>query len=143
MRLALVLSFLIFSMGCSSTQSYRITEQNISLADIKKSITSIISDPRAVSENQRTFLSQYFSRKVDPKFDPNKAKERMYAKLVILGDRRPYDIDVQVIVEEKNGNSYSEVGLDIPEAKKLGKELRIKLNQSREGRNVIDGFRAF
>jgi hypothetical protein len=143
MKLSLVLVTLVFIAACATSESYRIEEQNISLGDIKQAVTAIIGDPRAVSENQRTYFSQYFSRTVDPKFDPMRARERLFAKIVILGDRRPYDLAVEVIVEERVGSSYSVVGHDMPEAKRLGKELRARLNQSREGRNVIDGFRAF
>lgn len=140
-RIFLTLIFLF--CACATRNAYRITDQNQSLMDIKKAITSVIGEPRAVSENQRTLLSQYFSRKPDPKFDPQKSKERLYAKVAILGDRRPYDVEVEVIVEEREGNSYVAIGNEMSEAKKLGKDIRSKLNLGREDRNVIDDFRAF
>lgn len=126
-----------------ATGSYKVAELNQSLGDIKRAVTSVIGEPRVLSENQRTYLSQYFSRKPDPKFDPMKSSERMYAKIVILGDRRPYDIEIQVLVEERDESSYVSAGVDMDQAKKIAKDLRQKLNQSREGRNVIDDFRAF
>lgn len=126
-----------------SAGTYRIADQNLSLVDIKKAVTAVIGEPRAVSENQRTFLSQYFSRKPDPKFDAQKSKERLYAKVAILGDRRPYDVEVEVVVEEREQNSYYATGNDSTEAKKLGKDIRTRLNQGRDDRNVIDDFRAF
>ena len=138
--LLIFLSF-IFS-GCVST-GYLIKEQNLSLGDIKKSVASVIGDPRKVSENQRTYLSQYFSRNPNPKFDPEKSFERAYAKVVVLGERRPYDVELEVVVEQKESSRYVEVGNDMLEAKKLGKILKTKLNQGREDRNVIDDFRAF
>lgn len=141
MRLTfLILSFLF--CACA-TRVYKITDQNLSLMDIKKAVTSVIGDPRALSENQRTYISQYFGRKSDSRFDAAKSRERLYSKVVILGDRRPYDVEVEVFVEEKEGKDYVPVGNDKAEAKKLGKELRSRLNQSREDRNVIDDFRAF
>jgi hypothetical protein len=134
---------LIFISVACATRTYRVADQNLSLGDIKRAVTSVIGEPRVLSENQRTYLSQYFSRNPDPKFDPMKSPERMYAKIAILGDRRPYNIDIQVLVEERDGNSYFPAGEDLDQAKKIGKDLRQKLNQGREGRNVIDDFRAF
>jgi hypothetical protein len=129
-------------VACTSG-TYRISEQNLSLGEVKRIITSVIGDPRILSENQRTFYSRYFSRNGDPKFDPERAKERLYAKVVVLGDRRPYDLEVEVMVEERAGKGYQEVGTDALEAKKLGKDLRSRLNQGRNERNAIDDFRAF
>ncbi len=137
-----LLSFVFLIAACAS-QGYRITDQNMALADVKKSVESAIGEPREVSRNQRVYLTQYFSRKPDPKFDPEKSRERLYAKVSVLGDRRPYDVEVEVIVEEREGSQYLPVATDMTEAKKLGKEIRIKLNQSRDDRNVIDDFRAF
>ncbi|MEZ0392662.1 MAG: hypothetical protein ACAH59_10625 [Pseudobdellovibrionaceae bacterium] len=130
------------ALGCA-TEGYRIKNQNLSLGDIKRAVEAAIGEPRTISENQRTFYSQYFSRKPDPKFDPVKSKERAYAKVVILGDRRPYEVDVEVLIEVRDSRGYVQSGTDLSEAKKVGKEIRAKLNLSREDRNVIDDFRAF
>ncbi len=138
-QILLIGSFLV---ACTSG-TYRISEQNLSLGEVKRIITSVIGDPRILSENQRTFYSRYFSRTGDSKFDPERAKERLYAKVVVLGDRRPYDLEVEVMVEERAGKGYQEVGTDAVEAKKLGKDLRSRLNQGRNERNAIDDFRAF
>ncbi len=139
----LLVSGIALLVSSCISNAYRIKEQNLSLGDIKKSVASVIGEPRKTSENQRTYVSQYFSRTPNPKFDPEKSTERAYAKVVVLGDRRPYDVELDVIVEQRDGNRYVEVGTDLSEAKKLGKDLRSKLNQSREDRNVIDDFRAF
>ena len=137
------LIFLGFALSACVSTGYLIKEQNLSLGDIKKSVSSAIGDPRKVSENQRTYLSQYFSRTPNPKFDPDKSFERAYAKVVVLGERRPYDVELEVVVERREEGRYVEIGNDMLEAKKLGKNLKIKLNQGREDRNVIDDFRAF
>ncbi len=143
MRIGLAAVVAVFVLvGCAS-QSYRIKDQNYSLGDIKRLVTSVIGDPRKLSENQRTFYSRYFSRKADAAFDPEKSKERLYAKVVVLGERRPYDVEVEVIVEERVGRAYQEVGPDVSEATKLGKDIRNRLNQGRIERNAIDDFRAF
>lgn len=128
--------------GCATT-TVTIEEENQSLGEIKRALIAIMGDPRKTSENQREFTSQYFGRKEDPKFDPNKVKERLYATFTILGDRRPYDIDITVYVEEKVGRSYQNVGTDPTVARSLAKELQARLNQSRDGRNIIDDFKVF
>lgn len=125
------------------TTTVTISEENQSLGEIKRALTAIMGEPRSVSGNQREFTSQYFGRKEDPKFDPTKAKERLFAKFLILGDRRPYDIEITVYSEERTGRTYQVIGTDPTMAKALAKELETRLNQSRDGRNIIDDFRAF
>jgi hypothetical protein len=138
------LTVLLFfaTAGCIS-QSYRISDQNLSLGEVKRIVVAVIGEPRALSENQRTFYSRYFSRRPDQNFDPERSKERLYAKVVVLGDRRPYDVEVEVIVEEREGKAYQEIGPDEVESTKLGKDIRNRLNQGRNERNAIDDFRAF
>ena len=137
-----ILILTLFLSACA-TEGYRISDQNMSLGEIRRAVTAIIGEPRSISQNQRTFYSQYFSRKPDPKFDPQKSFQRAYAKVLVLGDRRPYDVVVSVLVEERSGSVYEEVDHDDVEARKLGKDLRARLNQGLENRNVIDDFRAF
>jgi len=141
--LSVILLLTAVISGCGSSSGIRIEEENQSLGEIKRALIAIMGDPRKTSQNQREFTSNYFGRKEDPKFDPNKVKERLYAKFIILGDRRPYDIEITVFVEEKVGRSYKAIGTDPSVAKSLAKELESRLNQSRDGRNIIDDFRAF
>ncbi len=129
-------------LSCSSAE-YIISEQNCSVADIRKAVLGTIGEPRTVSENERMYFSRYFSRKPDPKFDAKKSKERLFAKILILGDRRPYDISVEVIAEKLINGTYEESGFSAVDAKKMGVDLRKKLHQSLEGRNVIDDIRPF
>lgn len=121
-----------------------VDNQNYSLGDLRKAIVFNIGEPRKISENQRTFYSDYFSLKADRKFDPQKSKQRAYAKVIVLGDRRPYDLSITVVVEERTPNGeYSEVGEDPGQAQQLAQAIRKKLHQSIDDRNVIDDFRAF
>lgn len=130
-------------LSCATGSEYIISEQNCSVSDIRKAVLATIGEPRTVSENERVYFSRYFSRKPDPKFDPKKSKERLFAKILILGDRRPYDISVEVIAEKLANGTYEESGFSAVDAKKLGVDLKKKLHQSLEGRNVIDDFRPF
>jgi hypothetical protein len=143
MRILLGFIFCLLA-GCASDEAVTLTDgPEQSLAEIKKAIVSVMGDPRKVSENQREFTSQYFSKKADSNFDPEKSKERVFAKMTVLGARRPYDVEIRAFVEKRVGKHYEPDGEDTATAKKLAKELKEKLNQSRDGRNVIDDFHAF
>lgn len=126
-----------------STGGVTLENQNYSLGDLRKAITANIGDPRSISENQRTFISTYFSPKPDKKFDAQKSKQRAYAKVVVLGERRPYDLDISIIIEERSQVGYSEIGEDPAQAEQLLESIKKKLHQSIDDRNVIDDFRAF
>ena len=128
--------------GCA-TGDANLSDVNYSLGEIKQVINSVVGDPRSQSQNQRTYFSQYFGLKGDKKFDPDKSKKRLYAKITILGDRRPYDIAVDVFIEQKNGPQYEEIGTDPAKAEKFAKEIEDRLHKGIENRNVIDDFRAF
>jgi hypothetical protein len=110
---------------------------------VRAAIHTIAVDYKWVSANRRVFESRYFGRNSKKKFDPEKSSERLYARFTIMGDRRPYQILVEVIVEQKQGSEYVEVGDDPEIAEKLAQELAVALTKSREDRNAIDSFRAF
>ncbi|MGE0631333.1 MAG: hypothetical protein AB7O96_02925 [Pseudobdellovibrionaceae bacterium] len=121
-------------------------EQPQSLANIKKAIAgSIPGGVRVKSNNGREHSSAFFDiatyELID---DPEAVAERYYAKVIILGDRRPYSLDVMVIKQKKQGNQfYDESNIVERASKKVASDLRTKLVQSREDTNVIDEFRAF
>jgi hypothetical protein len=72
------------------------------------------------------------------------AKERFYSHITILGDRRPYDIQVEVLIEARDQDgSFEMVDRDDEKAAVLADKIRKALNQSRDSRNVIDDFRSF
>jgi hypothetical protein len=67
--------------------------------------------------------------------------------MIILGDRRPYNIEISVIKEEREVEgedfSYYETGHDERLAKQLETALHTRLTKRREELNIIDDFRAF
>lgn len=136
------LLFFLVLAGCV-TGDANLSEVNYSLGDIKQVIVSVVGDPRVQSQNQRTYISQYFGLTGDKKFDPLKSKRRLYARITILGDRRPYDVAVDVLIEQKKGAQYEEVGIDRAKAEQFAKEIEDRLHKGIENRNVIDDFRAF
>lgn len=72
------------------------------------------------------------------------ARERLYTHITVLGDRRPYDVQVEVLVESRNQEGAFElVGNDDSRAAVIADKLKKALNQSRDKRNVIDDFRSF
>jgi hypothetical protein len=142
LKLGMILVWISVLVGCA-TADVNLEEQNYSLGEIKQVILSVVGDARSLSQNQRTYLSQYFGPKSDKKFDANKSKRRMYARITILGDRRPYNIAIDVIIEQKNGSVYEEVGLDTKKAEKFSQEIEDRLHKGIENRNVIDDFRIF
>lgn len=138
-----LICLLYFSLVACTSGAGRVPDQNRSLIDIKKVIVSVIGEPRSIVNEQRVYLSQYYGRKTDKNFDPLKSKIRQYTRISISGDRRPYDVDVDVIVEQRNGRVYEEIGTDDREAIAIAKEIKEKLHQGLEDRNVIDDFRVF
>jgi hypothetical protein len=141
-KLILLLSTLVLT-GCATLGGVSIEETNYSLNDIRSAIQGIAGEPREVSQNQREYFSQYFSRKKEPNFNPQLSRERSYAHFLILGERRPYEIKVIVFNERKTKNGYELIGEDRAWSKKISEELEIRLNNGRDGRNVIDDFRPF
>ncbi len=73
-----------------------------------------------------------------------KGKERRYAHIKILGERRPYDILVNVVVEgQMIDGTYESLGDDEVLAEQLAAEIKKELLKSLENRNIIDDFNAF
>jgi hypothetical protein len=119
-------------------------ETPLSVSETRRVVVSVIGEPRSVSENGREILSKFYDRreKAIPKMEM--ARERYFTHVTILGDRRPYDIQVEVLVEGRSpqGN-FEMVTRDDNKATIIAEKLRQALNQSRDTRNVIDDFRSF
>lgn len=140
MRLVFALVFCLF--GCSTAP--KLENSNQSINEIRQQIKSLVGNFKSVSRNQRELVSGYFAeRSDDGNFDPENSKVRLWARFTILGDRRPYDIEIQVFREQKVKGKYQLVGPDTRMGKKLVEELKVKLSESLENRNIIDDFRVF
>jgi hypothetical protein len=136
-----VFLFSSFFSGCVS--GIKVTDVSQSLDEVRAAIQTVAVEYKWVSANRRVFESRYFARDSKREFDPYKSRERLYARFTIAGDRRPYQILIEVLVERKKGSAYEKVG-DAPEiAEKLAEELALALTKGREDRNAIDSFRAF
>lgn len=139
----LLLAAAVLMSGCR-TASIILKDTPLNLSETRRSIVSVIGEPRSVSENGREMVSQYFDKK-DQKIEKmNTARERRYTHVTILGSRRPYDVKVEVVVEVRNEDGeFDTVDKDLQKAKFIGEKINHALNQSRDNRNVIDDFRSF
>ena len=81
--LSLLLALLICA-ACASSGDVSLVNQNYSISDLKKAVISAVGEPRIVSENQRTVLSQYFGRKTDKNFDPKRSPCDTGLKILLL-----------------------------------------------------------
>lgn len=140
-RIAAILCAL-FVMACA-TEGHVIRNSDRGMREIRQAFIAAAGPARKENENGRIFQSEYFPRHPDPNFKANKAKERLHGRFTILGDRRPYDIQVEVMIEEKTHEGYEEVGVDESLSQELANQLKKELLKSREGRNIIDDFKPF
>jgi hypothetical protein len=137
---------LVMISGCSTPQYQTTPDISLSVGTITKVvISSFPGGLREKSQNGRELLSEYFSpTQDDPHFDSEKSQYRAYVKAIVLGDRRPYTLDLGVFIEERVGPKvYNLVMNDKKLTTKYHNIINEKLAQSREDRNVIDDFRPF
>jgi hypothetical protein len=102
---------------------------------------------RITSENGREFYSKHFVLD-GPKYKAaGDAVDRYTATVTVLGDQRPYDLEIYVTHEKRvlgqSGFDYDEVGHDMTLARELQFKLKQELAKRREERNIIDDFRVF
>lgn len=120
-----------------------------SLGDIRAAVVAALPvGHRTVSSNGREILSKHFLVSGGGNFRPaGDALDRYYAQITILGDRRPYDIEIVVAHEKRvlRGETFTYAidYYDMVLAKDLAKKLERELAKRREDRNIIDDFRVF
>lgn len=144
--------------GCASVH---LNDLDYSLADIQKGITLTVPKGIAkISVNRRTFSSKYFdpsSLNVERSTQRSSDifRERATVVATILGDSRPYTVELEVIVEEdlsdmksqKNDDfidgQFSTVGSDKKLARYFRDRLANYLARLERNKNLIDDFRPF
>ena len=139
---------LVFT-GCAlSTASLDDLDDPLSV--IKKAVEdSLPLGVRKVSRNGRTFFSNYYLIARGKYVRAATFKTRYYAKVTILGDGRPYDVNIDVYKELKVGRSdgvtldYQYQGSDERQANRLARRISKKLTKRRKDLNIIDDFRVF
>lgn len=144
MRLDLkkIILFLFFLMlaGCQTTSGVLLSETPLAIRQTRIVVTSVIGEPRVISQNGREISSHYHDRKLKFLDATPKTQERFYTKVIILGARRPYDIEVRVHVEQRDPDSrnFHDIGLDQELSLQQAQLIRQALNQSRDKPQVID-----
>lgn len=138
--IGLIVSWIL--VGCQ-TPGVIISETPLGISETRKAVVAVIGAPRSVSQNGRELLSKYYDKKSNFIDDPDKVKVRYYTKVLILGDRRPYDISVEVLYEGKSDGSFELIDSDEGRAIETAEKIKAALIESREKRNVIDDFRSF
>jgi hypothetical protein len=132
--------------GCAATPGVTVIEgQDRALGELQTVVSASLPAGKAsVSQNQRTYTSNYFTTKGGEFEEASEAPVRYKAIIVILGDRRPYDIEVTVIQEKRDKLSqYVRVGNSEGLARVVIRRIQKALHERREDRNIIDDFRVF
>ncbi len=131
---------LLFYFGCRTTQGVTISDTMLAIKQTRISITAATGEARVISQNGREISSHYHDRQLKFLDVGPKTKERLYTKVTILGARRPYDITVEVHVEQRDPDSknFLDVGLDDRLSLLQAKAIQQTLNQSREKVQTID-----
>jgi hypothetical protein len=150
MKVLLLCFAIFFTMGCSTLGGVALDPLNISLYTIEKAVeASMPRGRRKISQNGREHYSNYFLRHNQKYIDASQMSQREYAKVVVLGDRRPYKIKVLVIKEKRISkpgaiqSEYSMAGTSLAHAKLVGKQILEILSKRQEDGNIIDDFRVF
>ena len=123
-------------------------EVNYSFAVLRQSaLKALPIGLRFSSSNGREIHSQYFVPDKNTYKSAIDLPVRFSAKIVLLGERRPYDVRIYVIRERRKDSggrfTYREDGQDLRIANMVKKDLEARLAQRREDLNIIDDFRVF
>lgn len=158
MRLLNLICLLTFLQGCATAT---LDGLDYPLADIQRGVANIL--PKGVlkiSPNGRTYTSKYFDpHSVDGKRTTDSGeevlRERASINATVFGDRRPYNVEIDVLVEadesgtkaKKNDDyiegDWSRTGYDKGLAKYFRDRLANYLARLERNKNIIDDFRPF
>lgn len=137
--------------GCVTSpppQTVVIKELNVPLRQIKKAVASALPGGiRRKSDNGRTFDSHYISMS-GKRWDPlSTERERAWASVTILGDRRPYRLEILVSSEVRE--TKDPLDLDFKpyrRSKKWGRRISERIVdylKNKKKNSIFDDFRAF
>jgi hypothetical protein len=149
MKYILFLASLIILNSCETLSDGEFAEWsgvNSSVQGIMKAFDRVTPGGgiRGKSQNGREFVSRYHPPTGDVYATATTAKVRAYTKLTILGDRRPYVLQLHYIVEERDDSgNYRVVKRDKERANKILKDLHTFLVTRPDKDNFIDDFRPF
>lgn len=117
---------------------------NASVQGIIKAFDKAAIGIRGRSPNGRELVSKYHSPTGDGYDYAATNPQRAYSKLRILGERRPYTLQLEYIIEERNASgAYRIVEYDQSKAQKVLKALMDYLVTRPDREDFIDDFRPF
>lgn len=131
-------------MGCAGGQ--RVAGNKASLSEISQIVdANLPTGRRAISVNGREHFSNYFVRNKEGEFvKAENVPVRFYAHIIVLGDRRPYEIHVRVFAQKRDSDGqYDNFKQDEGLARVISRRIEKSLYQRREDLNIIDDFRVF
>ncbi len=143
-------SLLILLSGCASGRIVK--SKDVPLNEIKQIVEdSLPGGKRHVSPNGREYFSAYFEPGKPQVLVPEGARpeKRAYFHILILGARRPYDVEIRVPVERRImqanavGATYEQVEWDENLALIAAKIMHQSLEDRKVKHNLFEEFRAF
>ena len=149
MRLITLVILFLGLVSCS-TPSRKSGPLKYSLSDINRAVTyAIPARLKGRSPNGREYYFDYFPLPSDFTHRAGNTKdgkflERAKAKVVVLGDRRPYTAEVEIVVETLQvDGTYGFDRNDTNYAAFIAEKIELDLVKRHEKRNLINDFRAF
>ena len=141
---SLLLASMSIFLGCQ-TPGYFIPDTELQLPDIRKAVNAVIGKPRYVSTNGRELISEFHDGKFQPYDESGKNKIRYQTKVIILGPRRPYEINILVSQEQFENQTKAYVLRGIDEGLSRQRAIIIKkaLNLSLDKQSGFDGDKPF
>lgn len=131
---------------CNSLSGSYVEKKGVgaSISGIIKAFDRSTNGLRGKSANGREIVSRY-QKPGSGSYD-NAASEEMraYSRLIILGDRRPYTLQVQYVIEERTrGEGYEIKGYDDAAAKQTLRKMMEFLVNRPDREDFIDDFKAY
>jgi hypothetical protein len=140
----LSLVIFLFTFAACAGKAVVMKDMDYSLAQLQKIVSNNLPNGlRKTSPNDREFFSKYFIFHRGKIRDATGLNQRSYAHIYVLGDRRPYNIEVHVYTERVSKGYFSIVGEEKKLAVQISQHIREDLAKGRDNRNVIDDFKPF
>lgn len=136
----------------SCTTGIKVRNVNYSMDTIKRAIDSQLSmGIKKVTENGRALHTKPFKIKQNPKVKKEGYRDRGVATIWIIGDRPPYTLEADVIVQRayveglrlRQKAEYVDHHHDDKIARKLLNKVLGFLDKRRSQHDVIDDFKSF
>lgn len=147
-RLSVLVLLLALLSACAGA---KLTDVNYSLSGINAAIEKELTmGIQGYSENHREYYSKPFVIKQSDQDKKEGYRRRGRAKVVVLGDQRPYTIEADVWIERARVNKkgemsseYEVLSHDKRLARLLLKNILASIERRDQDRNFIDDFRPF